>query len=102
MVRRILGMNSKICQETFVKSIDRTSLNFGKLNTLLIEVESVINSRPLTYVHDDVESISYALCPSDLVNERRISNTLNEVHYEIISSHETLTRRMKHHCTLIR
>jgi len=84
------------------KSIGRTSLNFDKLNTLLIEVESVINSRPLTYVHDDVESISYALCPSDLVSGRRISNTPNEAHYEIISTHETLTRKMKHHRILIR
>jgi len=84
------------------KSIGRTSLNFDELNTLLIEVESVINSRPLTYVHDDVESISYALCPSDLVSGRRISNTLNEAYYEIISTHETLTRRMKHHRILIR
>ena len=29
------------------------------LGTLLIEVEAVINSRPLTYVEDDQDEISY-------------------------------------------
>ena len=31
---------------------------------LLIEIESVINSRPLTFVYDDSEGISYPLTPS--------------------------------------
>ena len=96
--------------ERMVKSVKRclrkcigwTSLNFDELNTLVVEVESVINSWPLTYVHDDAEGISYALCPSDLINGRRISATPNEAYYEVISTHETLTRRMKHHQMLIR
>ena len=83
------------------KCIGWTSLNFDELNTLVVEVESMINSRPLTYVLNDTEGISYALCPSDLVNGRRISATPNEAHYEVINTHETLTRRMKHHQLLM-
>ena len=62
----------------------------------------MINSRPLTYINDDAEGISYALCPSELVNGRRISTTPNEAHFEVVSTHETLPRRMKHHRMLLR
>ena len=35
------------------KSLGRTTLSYDELNTLLVEIESVIKSRPLTYVKDD-------------------------------------------------
>ena len=41
------------------KSLGRTTLSYDELNTLLVEVESVINSRPLTYVEDDQDGVSY-------------------------------------------
>ena len=71
-------------------------MNFDELYTLLVEVEFVINSRPLTHVNDDTEGTSYALCPSDLVNGRRLSATPNEAHYEVMkevimrSGHDSL------------
>ena len=37
----------------------RSTLTMEELNTLLIEVESVINGRPLTFVYDDSKGISY-------------------------------------------
>ena len=48
------------------KAIERSSLNYDELNTLLTEVEGLINARPLTYVYDDEESVSHPLSPSDL------------------------------------
>ena len=33
-------------------------LNYDELRTLLIEVEGVINARPLTYVYDNVKEPS--------------------------------------------
>ena len=38
----------------------------------MVEIESVINARPITYVYDDTNSISYPLTPSDLVYGRRV------------------------------
>lgn len=43
------------------KVIGRTSFSYDELNSFLTEVEGVINARPLTYVYDDRESISYPL-----------------------------------------
>ena len=46
------------------KVLGRSSLNFEELCTLLPEIESVLNARPLTYVFDDQEWISYPLTPA--------------------------------------
>lgn len=48
------------------KVIGRSTLRYDEMSTLLTEVEAVINARPLTYVYDDQESVSYPLTPSDL------------------------------------
>ena len=68
---------------------------------MLVEIESVINSRPITYMYDDENSISYPLTPSDLIYGRRISSTPNSAHYEVISTYKSLTRRARHHKSLL-
>ena len=50
----------KLCLK---KSIGRATVTYYELATILTEVESVINARPITYVYDDEESVSYALTP---------------------------------------
>ena len=91
----------KTVKVSLKKSLGRTTLNFDELNTLLIEVETVINSRPLTYVHDDQDGVSYTLSPSHLIYGRRITNTPNSEHFEIISTHQSLTRKAQHHKNLL-
>lgn len=49
------------------KTIGKSTLTHKELSTLLTEIEGLINARPLTYVYDDEESISYPLTPSDLI-----------------------------------
>ncbi|XP_065895893.1 uncharacterized protein [Dysidea avara] len=77
------------------KTVGHTSLTYDQLQTLLIEVESVINARPLTYVQDDIDGISYTLSPFHLIYGRRIAEKPNDSHFDISSTHETLTKRYK-------
>ena len=77
MVRTIKGVLKKV--------IGRSNLNYDELFTILTEVESIVNDRPITYVYDGVEAISYALSPSQLVYGRRLANTTNSAHFESVA-----------------
>ena len=83
------------------KTIGRTTLNYDELVTLLTEVECVVNSRPLTYLEDDQDGVSDTLPPSHLINGRRIIDSPNGGHFEIISTNSSLTKRAKHHRHLL-
>ena len=66
-----------------------------------MEVEGIVNARPLTYVHDDSEGIDYTLSPSHLMYGRRICATPNSKHFEIVSTYQTLTKGWKNHQRLL-
>ena len=84
------------------KVIGRCSLNYDELLTILTEIEGVINARPITYVYDDKESVSYALTPSQLIYGRRLCSNPNSQHYEIFSTSASLTRRARYHRQILR
>ena len=92
----------RITKDCIKKSVGRALLTYEQLRTLLTEVEAVVNSRPLTYVYDDIEGISYALSPTHLLYGRRISANPNHESYEVISTHKSLTKRARHHRYLLR
>lgn len=83
------------------KSLGQTILSFDQLNTLLIEIERVLNSRPLTYVEDDTAGISYTLSPSHLIYGRKITSNPNCSHFEVVSTNEALTKRARIHRYLL-
>lgn len=58
-------------------------------------MECVLNSRPLTYVKDSTRGISYTLLPSHLVYGRKVTNSHNNSHFEVISTNEVLTKRAR-------
>jgi len=76
------------------KVIGKTTLNFEELNTLLIEVESVINCRPLTFVYDQ-EGVSYALTPAHLIYGHRLNTSPSASCLEVVSTNKSLTRRAR-------
>ena len=83
------------------KTLGRTTVMFDELATLVTEIESVINSRPLTHVQDDLDGISYTLSPSHLIYGRRVTTNPNDSYFEVISTSETLARRSKAHRHLL-
>ena len=83
------------------KSIGRSNLTYEQLSTLIVEVESIINSRPLTYIFDDREGITGCLTPSHLLNGRRICTMPNSAHFEVVSTYQSLTSKLRHHRHLL-
>ena len=91
----------KSVKQCLRKAIARSTLKSDELSNLLVEIESVINCQPLTFVYDDVDGISFTLIPAHLIYGRQINMTLNSVHHEIISTHLSLTKRVRHHRRLL-
>ena len=62
--------------------IGLASLKLDELQTLLVEVECIINSRPITYVYDDTDGITYPFIHHlicfmvELLHCNRMTNTL--------------------------
>ena len=83
------------------KVIGRAALNHEELATLLVEVESIINARPITYVYDDIEGVSYPLSPAQLLYGRSTTCSQNGRHFEIVSTNEALTKRANYHRKLL-
>ena len=84
-----------------IKTVGRSMLTLSELSTILVEIEGVINSRPLTYVYDDKEGVSFPLTPSQLINGRNLQRLPNDGHYEIVSTYEGLSRRARYHHRLL-
>ena len=65
---------------------------FDELATILVEIESTLNNRPLTYLYGDDEGASYAVTPADLIYGHRIVSTSNNQQYEVVSTAKSLTK----------
>ena len=91
-----------LTKDCIKKVVGRAVLIFEELRTLLVEVEAVVNSGPLTYVYDDVDGVSYSLSPAHLMYRRRITVCQNGENWEVISTHENLTKRARHLRQLLR
>ena len=79
-----------------IKVIGRANLGLHEMNTILTEVEGVINSRPIIYVFDDNEGISYSLTPSHLINGRYLMHLPHYRYHEVVSTYETLSKRARY------
>ena len=75
-------------------------LTYKELLTVIIEIECILNSRPLTYVNS--EDMDEPLIPSHLVTRRRLLSLLEEVlvHEEKDNEVVLLTRR-QHYLILL-
>ena len=80
------------------KAIGRATLQYDELNTLLVEIETIVNCPPITFIDDDSEGLSYPLTPSHLINGRHLTSSPNASHFEIVSTNQSLTRIAKNQC----
>ena len=78
------------------KSVGRSLLTFGELRTLVVEIEATLNNRPLTYIYDDEEGLSYPPSPADLIYGRQIATMPNHRHCNVISTFQSLTKRARY------
>ena len=78
------------------KTNGRSTLTLVELETVLIEVEAVLNARPITYLADDEDCLSTPLTPSQSISGRQITPIANTKHYEVVSTNESLTKRARH------
>lgn len=62
----------KIVKSCLKKVIGNAYLNYEEVNTILVEIENSLNSRPLTYISD--ENYDEALTPYHLLHGRNINS----------------------------
>ena len=70
------------------------------METVLVEIEMIINSRPLTYLYDDEEG-DEALTPSHMVMGRRLLTDVEKEPSTVVHSSENMNARFKYLQTVI-
>jgi len=64
---RLIGLT----KQAIKKTLGRTFISLQQLQTVIVEIESMLNDRPLTYVNSDLQD-PQPLTPSHLLSGRRI------------------------------
>lgn len=79
--------------------LGKASLNFEELTTILTEVEAVLNSRPLTYIHNELDE-PQPLTPAHFLVGNRLTSlppkTIASNPQPAAQNRETLTKRWKY------
>lgn len=100
MVGRILGERIVRSVKTSLKKVlGRASLNFEEMCTVLTEVEAILNSRPLTFVNNEVDE-PQPLTPAHFLVGKRLTS-LRPKSFQADTPHPTvnkaeITRRWKY------
>ena len=89
----------KLTKRCLRKTLKNALLTYEELETVLIETEAILNSRPLTFVYEDVTQTP--LTPSCLVTGRRLLDKHEITRNNADSDKTTLTRRAKYLETLL-
>ena len=92
----------RIVKECLRKTLGKARLTYEELETLLLEVEMVINSRPLTYLNNETME---SLTPSHLVIGRRLLSRRDEegnVDDDYDRNNDELNKRFEYFNTLLK
>jgi len=70
---------------------------FDELVTVLVKIEGMLNNRPLTYIYViQKEGIHQPFTLADLIYGCRITPSLSDRKFEIVTTTKTLTRQVKY------
>ena len=83
---------NRLVKSALRKTLRKSRLSYEEVETILIEIEGVLNSRPLTYVDDS--DITEPLTPSHLMYGRNLLARTASV--QPSKSNETPSNRIKH------
>ena len=85
------------------KSLFHATVTYKELLTLIVEIEGILNCRPITYVYDD--EISKPLTPSHLIYGYRILSTKSTNDQNLLENEQfstsNLSQRMKYFHNLL-
>eukprot|EP00794_Sanderia_malayensis_P004439 gene4439-5032_t len=84
----------KLTKRCLRKTLGNAKLSHEELETVLIETEGILNSRPLTFVYNDISQPP--LTPSCLIVGRRLLNKPAISEQYSASNHKTLVKRSRH------
>ena len=89
----------QVVKRSLRKLLSKSKLTYEELLTVICEIESVVNSRPLCYVYDD--SIEEVITPSHLLLGRRILTKLDSDFNKNKMHCDALSKRVHYLQTLI-
>jgi hypothetical protein len=69
---RLIGL----VKSTIKRAVGRRMLDWQEFITLITEVEAIVNSRPITFVSDDIRSRHCVLRPIDFITEMAVGSPL--------------------------
>ena len=92
----------KTTKRCLKKTMGRYFLSFEEIRTMSVEIESTLNNRPITYVYDGDEGVSFPLTPSCLIYGRKRATASNDSQFEIANTKQSLTQRAKHQNRVLR
>ena len=94
---RMIGMTKRCLR----KIVGRAKFTYDELSTAVTEIESILNSRPLSFISS--EDLEEPLTPFHLLNGRRLSNLPDELCFRKIEEEYTtgssavlLNKRLRH------
>ncbi|XP_057366181.1 uncharacterized protein LOC130687038 [Daphnia carinata] len=76
-------------KEPLRKVLGKMKVNYDQLHTILVEIEAIVNSRPLTYVSGDAQSFE-VLSPQKLLTGRQPGPTTQSPDSTKMSCHELI------------
>ena len=80
------------------KTVWKSRLNIDELNTILIEIENTLNSRPLTYLSE--ENFHASITPNHLLHGRNVNIRNDSVRVNVLMGDEVRAKLDRYQTTL--